>query len=307
MSTTARDGLPRAGLIGLGTMGAPMAANVLERLGAVTVWARRPESAAALVARGATLAPTPRELVAETDVLISVLPDLPQLEALLDGDDGLLAGTDHPLVLVVSSTSSAARIRELGDRLHAETDGRVRVVDAPVSGGEDGAVAGTLSVMVGGADDDVRRAMPVLDAVGTAVHLGPLGSGEVAKSCNQLIVAATIMALGEAAVIAERSGLELGPLFELLGGGYAGSRILQTRGDRIVQADYRPSGLARYMVKDLGFALDQAAAVGVTAPQLERLRSSFAELVDRGFGDQDIAVTRAFVEDLSRGGGSVNV
>ena len=140
--------------------------------------------------------------------------------------------------------------------------GRVRVIDAPVSGGSEGAQAGTLSIMVGGDERDVNDAWPVLAACGNPVHLGPLGSGQVAKACNQMIVAATVLALGEAAVLADRSGLDLDELFRLLAGGYAGSRILETRGDRIVREDYSPSGAARYMVKDLRFAATVAQATG---------------------------------------------
>ena len=142
------------------------------------------------------------------------------------------------------------------------TAGAVRVVDAPVSGGVEGAEAGTLSIMVGGEDRDVADGWAVLSACGNPVHLGPLGSGQVAKACNQMIVASTILALGEAAVLAERSGLDLTELFRLLGGGYAGSRILESRGDRIIQQDYSPSGVAKYMVKDLDFASAVATATG---------------------------------------------
>lgn len=290
---------PRAGVIGTGIMGAPMARNILEQLGAVTVWSRRPEATADLAAAGATVAASPRELAQASDVVISVLPDLEQLEALLDGPDGLIAGALQPLVLVISSTSSPLGVQRVAERLDGASGGRVRVVDAPVSGGEDGAIAGTLSVMVGGDEVDVARATPVLEAVGRPSHLGGLGAGEVAKSCNQLIVASTALALGEAAVIADRAGIDVAALFDLFAGGYAGSRILQTRGGRIAHRDYRPSGIARYMVKDLGFATDAARSGGVEAKLLARLRDSYTELVALGFGEDDIAVTRAYVERMS--------
>ena len=149
--------------------------------------------------------------------------------------------------------------------------------------------------MVGGADEDVARALPVLAACGTPVHLGPLGAGEVAKACNQMIVAATVLALGEAAVLADRSGLDLRVLFDLLGGGYAGSRILATRGERIVTEDYSPSGLAKYMVKDLDFATAIAAETDTHPVLLPAVRAGFVELVERGLGDFDMSVTRRFI------------
>ena len=186
-------------------------------------------------------------------------------------------------------------MRALQRRLARQTAGAVRVVDAPVSGGTDGADAGTLSIMVGGDDADVARALPLLRACGTPVHLGPLGAGQVAKACNQMIVASTILALGEAAVLADRSGLNLPVLFELLAGGYAGSRILSTRGERLVTEDYSPSGPAKYMVKDLDFATAIAAATDTHPVLLPAVKAAFEELVTHGLGDFDIAVTRRFI------------
>ncbi len=288
----------RVGFIGLGAMGQPMAANLLGRPGGrVRITGRGRERYGALVDAGAEWHDTPRSLAAGCRVVVLMLPDLPEVEAVLSGPDGILAAAPEDLVLVLSSTSSPTGVTELGTRLSAQTGGAVRVVDAPVSGGVDGAMAGTLSIMVGGADDDVARAVTVLQACGTPVHLGPLGSGQVAKACNQMIVSATVLALGEAAVLADRSGLDLTTLFDLLAGGYAGSRILATRGERIVTEDYRPSGVARYMIKDLTFATAVAEATNTHAVLLPTLRAAFEELTERGLGDLDIAVTRRFVAE----------
>ncbi|MFY9714771.1 MAG: NAD(P)-dependent oxidoreductase [Microbacterium sp.] len=280
------------GMIGLGAMGHPMAEHLLAARGALVVHARRPQPR--LLAAGASWAETPRELASRVDVLLSMLPDLPQLEALLEGDDGLLAGAGDLLILI-GSTSSAPAIRALAERLEVRSDGRVRVVDCPVSGGEDGAIAGTLSIMLGGSEEDAARAADILGACGSPVHLGPLGAGQVAKACNQLVVSATILALGEATVLAERSGLDLDALWNLLSGGYAGSRLLESRRDKLVSGDDSPSGMAQYMVKDLGFAAEVADATGTSAVLLPILRNAFDELVAAGLGDRDIAVTRRFV------------
>ncbi|WP_460774989.1 NAD(P)-dependent oxidoreductase [Microbacterium sp. GXF7504] len=282
----------RVGVLGLGSMGHPMTVRLLAAHGTVTVHARRrrPE----LEALGAVWAATPRELADRSDALLVMLPDLPDLERLLDGDDGLLAAGGD-LLLMIGSTSSAPGVRELAARL----PGRIRVVDCPVSGGEDGAIAGTLSIMLGGTDADTARAAAALAPCGTPVHLGPLGAGEVAKACNQLVVASTILALGEASVIAERSGIDLDALWRLLGGGYAGSRLLESRRDKLVTGDDAPSGVAKYMVKDLRFAAEAAAAGAVSPALLPALREAFDELVEAGLGDRDISTTRRFIQERS--------
>jgi len=285
----------RVGLIGLGAMGWPMARNLIAAGVRVGLTGRTPAKAAALVEAGAMWHDSPRSVAAASDVIVLMLPDLPEVEAVLDGPDGILAASPRDLVLVISSTSSPDGVRGLHRRLAEETDGAVRVVDAPVSGGTDGAEAGTLSIMIGGAEPDVARALPVMAACGRPVHLGPLGAGQVAKACNQMIVASTILALGEAAVLADRSGLNLRVLFDLLGGGYAGSRILSTRGERLVAEDYSPSGPAKYMVKDLDFATAIAAATDSNPVLLPAVKAAFDELVARGLGDLDIAVTRRFI------------
>lgn len=280
------------GVIGLGAMGAPMVHRLLAASRSVVVTGRSQKPA--LVDAGARWCGSPRELAAAAHAVLSMLPDLPELEAALDGPDGLLAGigADDELLLLVGSTSSAPAVRELAERLARETDGRVRVVDCPVSGGVDGATAGTLSIMLGGEADDAERAAALLAPCGTPVHLGPLGAGEVAKACNQLVVAATITALGEATVLADRSGLDLDALWTLLGGGYAGSNLLASRKDKLVTGDDSPSGIARYMVKDLGFAADIAAATGTNPALMPALRAFFDEIVESGNGERDISTTR---------------
>src|SRR5690606_9115344 len=192
---------------------------------------------------------------------------------------------------------SATGVRELAARLDRETDGRVRVVDCPVSGGENGATAGTLAIMMGGSEDDAALAARVLEPCGTPVRLGPLGAGEVAKACSQLVVASTAMALAEATVLAARSGIDPARMWDLLGGGYAGSNLLASRREKLVAEDYAPSGMAKYMLKDLRFATDVAEATGTHAALLPAVRAAFDELVERGLGEADMIVTRKFIEE----------
>lgn len=271
-----------------------MARRLLDARGSLAFYSRSPRPD--LVAAGADAASNPRELASASDAVLSMLPDLPQLEECLDGADGLLAA-DGRLLLMVGSTSSAPGVRALGDRLLGEAGGRVRLVDCPVSGGEDGARAGVLSIMVGGDQDDAADACELLEPCGRCVHLGPLGAGEVAKACNQMVVAATILALGEATVLADRSGIDAGVMWDLLAGGYAGSNLLRARRDKLVTADDSPSGMAKYMVKDLRFADAVAVATGTDTVLLPALRSAFDEVVERGWGDRDIAVTRRLVAE----------
>jgi 2-hydroxy-3-oxopropionate reductase len=229
-----------------------------------------------------------------------MVSDMPAVRAVLDGPDGVLAGVDRPAVLCVSSTVSPDAVRELDHHVRDATGGLLHLVDAPVSGGEEGAVAGTLSVMVGGAPDDVARVLDVYRAVGTPVHLGPLGAGQVAKACNQIIVAAEVLALGEAAVIAERAGLDVLAMFDLLGGGYAASRVLEVKKRRFAEHDHSPSGAARFMVKDLSAATEEARRTATPTPQTDLLLQVFTDLTARGYGDQDTAVVQAYLESFRR-------
>jgi 3-hydroxyisobutyrate dehydrogenase-like beta-hydroxyacid dehydrogenase len=295
MSQQPTEAAASTGVIGLGVMGHPMAANILRSGTAVHITGRSPEKYGDLIEAGAVWHDAAQSLADAVGVIVLMLPDLPQVEEMLAGPDGILAGNFDDLLLIIASTSSPIEVRDLGRRLTRETEGRVRVIDAPVSGGSEGAKAGTLSIMVGGTERDVNDAWPVLAACGNPVHLGPLGSGQVAKACNQMIVAATVLALGEAAVLADRSGLDLDKLFRLLAGGYADSRILQTRGDRIVREDYSPSGAARYLVKDLRFAATVAEVTDTHPVLLPALKAAFEELTASGYGDHDIAVTRRYV------------
>lgn len=299
------------GVVGLGAMGAPMARHLLAAHGAVHLAGRsaRPE----LVAAGATWHGSYRELGASVGALLLMLPDLPQAREVLFGagatasgilPDGVLAGAlerGGELLVMVGSTSSAPGVQRLGAELQAATGGRVRLVDAPVSGGEDGAIEGTLSIMMGGSEEDCGHATSILSACGTPVRLGPLGSGQVAKACNQLVVSATILALGEATVLAERSGLDAGSMWDLLAGGYAGSRLLSTRQQRLVEHDDSPSGAAKYLLKDLRCGLEVAQATGTDAPLLPVLEQTFSRIVKAGLGERDMAVTRRYVEERSGG------
>lgn len=288
------------GLIGLGSMGMPMLLSLLRasERGSVHAFSRSPAKLQAAEEHGAIVHETARGLAEASDVIVSVLPDLPELEELLAAREGIIAGIASPTFLVICSTCSPQGVRRLQDQLTEVTGGLVTVIDAPVSGGVEGARDGSLSIMVGGEAADFAAVESVLAAMGNPVLLGCLGAGQIAKACNQLVVAATALALGEAVVIAERSGLDLRKLLDLLSGGYAGSRVLETKKDKFVNKDYAASGRARFLIKDLGFAREEAERTGTRARELDLLHRVFTELTEAGFGESDIAVTAAYVDSV---------
>lgn len=280
------------GLVGTGAMGTPMAERLLGAGFDVLVHSRsvRP----ALRDAGAEYVGSPRELGERTDTVLVTLPDLPQLEPMLQGPESLLAGAGTLLVMV-GSTSSPVRLRELAASVSDATEGRVQLMDTPMSGGVEGARRGELSIMAGGTTEQAQRARQVLAACGTVHHVGPLGAGEVAKLCNQMVVSATMLALGEAVVLGDRSGIDTATLLEVLGGGYAGSTLLQAKKHKLISGDYSADGIAAYMLKDLGFATDVATDTDTSTLLLPLLVTAYRELVHAGLGDEDLAVVRRFI------------
>ena len=293
------------GFIGLGVMGGPMARHVAASLAgtgrSLVVNTLEERSAADLVAGGAVWAPTPREVAERCDVVLVMVPDVPAVRALVAGESGLVAGTTAPLTLVICSTVSPQSVRDLDAELGAASGGLLRVVDAPVSGGQRGAEAGTLSIMVGGPQELVTPVLPVLAAAGRPEHLGPLGAGQVAKACNQLICAASLAAIAEASVVAERAGLDVARLLSLLQGGYAGSTILADKAERYATKDYTVSGAARFWIKDLAAYQDEAGRTGTDTLVADRLLGAFTDLTEAGLGDLDTTVVQAWIADRGAG------
>lgn len=289
----------RVGLIGLGAMGAPMAELIHRSRPAASplvVHARRKESAAGALAAGAVWADSPAALAARVDVVVTMLPDLPELSEVIFSPNGLLGGAQAPLVVVACSTSSPEQTRTLGAQVAEDSAGLLELADAPVSGGVEGAAQGTLSIFLGGSPEGAAAAQHALAPCGTCVHLGPLGSGQVAKAANQLIVAATTVALAEALVMAERAGLDLAALVPILGGGYAGSRLLEVKGRKFVDRDHSPASPAKFMIKDLGFALDEARATGTPAAVSEAAAAVFRRMIEAGMGDLDSSGVQAYLD-----------
>ena len=286
---------PRVGFCGLGTMGAAMAANVARAGFGLTVWNRTPGRAEEPVTVGAVEAETPAAVAAASDIVIICVSDTPDVEAVLFGEQGLADGLAPGALVIDCSTIAPAATREFGSRL---ADGGVALVDAPVSGGSEGAQNGTLSIMVGGSEHDVERAMPVLAAMGASItHMGPLGSGQVTKAVNQVIISAMYLGVAEGLVLAMKSGLDARQVVEALAGGAAGSWVLQNRSGRMIDDEYPLGFRLALHQKDLAIALEQARTVGAALPVSALAAQIEAALVARGHGDDDnSALARAIRE-----------
>lgn len=289
----------RVGFVGLGLMGAPMASNISRAGWDVTAWNRSGAVFEGLsgVRRAAAVAE-----LRDEDTIIFMLPDLPFIEeAAADLLESWRNKAPRPgTAVVVMSSVSPTAVQLFGDTVHEASGGNAAVVDAPVSGGTAGAHSGSLAIMVGGTQSQFEALKPLLETMGTTVRrMGPLGSGSLAKACNQLIVGTTTAALAEAAELAERSGMDVRALFEVLSGGLAGSRVLENVGPRLAAKDYAPTGPAKFMHKDLGFVLTSAQAVGSAVPMASAAIDLYAELKRQGLGDQDLAVVRQAIANLS--------
>ncbi|WP_030812790.1 2-hydroxy-3-oxopropionate reductase [Streptomyces sp. NRRL S-337] len=283
--------------VGLGIMGSPMAVNLAEAGHTVVGWNRSPGRADALVAAGGKEAGSIAEAVRDADVVITMVPASPQVEAVAYGPDGILENA-RPGTLFIDHSSITPQTSI--DLAKAAADKGIRVLDAPVSGGEAGAVEGVLSIMVGGARADFDAARPVFDAVGaTVVHCGPHGAGQTVKAANQLIVAVNLQALAEAVVFLEKSGVDLGAALEVLGGGLAGSTVLARKKDGILARDFTPGFKLELHHKDMGIVTDAARTVGATLPAGAVAAQLIASAVARGDGALDHSALLRGVELLS--------
>lgn len=262
-----------------------MVRNLLRRDYAVTVWNRTPAKYARLLGEGAQARTTAGAVAAESDVLISMLMEWVHLEALLDGPNGIVNRLRPGSLFIDMGTDPPERARDLARILDARD---VAALDAPVSGGERGAIEGTLSIMAGGTQEAFARAKPIFEALGTTVvHVGPAGSGQIAKACNQLVVAVGVAAVAEALALARAFGTDPAKVREAMLGGFAASRILEEHGARILARNWKPGGAIKVHVKDR--AIIEAAASGagldlaVARTALDRIKA----FVERGHGELD--------------------
>ncbi len=285
MDTDTNVATDRVGFIGLGTMGASMAANLARAGFDLTVWNRTPGRDDAALAAGARRAPTPAAVAEASDVIVVCVTDSPQVEEVLFAEHGLAQGLRNGSLVIDCSSISPLATRDYADRLASRG---VTWVDAPVSGGSEGAANATLSIMVGGADDDVARARPVLAAMGTTItHIGELGAGQWAKAINQVILAGTYLGVAEGITLGLTAGLDMEKVVAALSGGAAASWILSNRSDRMIHDDYPLGFKLALHRKDLGIALALADETGADLPIAMMAATFEDELIAGGHGDED--------------------
>jgi 3-hydroxyisobutyrate dehydrogenase-like beta-hydroxyacid dehydrogenase len=288
-------------VIGTGIMGAPMACRLAEAGFKVTAWNRTLDKASALQDRGVTTAGNAAEAASRADVVLCMLSSGPVCEALLMGDDGVIAAMRPGSTLLVMSSipveMAVAVSKAAGDR-------GVDCLDAPVSGGEKGAKEGTLAIMAGGEAAIVDRLRPLFACLGRVTHVGPSGSGALTKLANQLIVASTICAVAEALTLAESGGADPARVREALLGGFADSTVFRQHGLRMVEGNFQPGGPAKYQVKDTSTALGFARSRGLTLPVSEEVDRLFRAMVEHGDGDLDHSGVILELQRRNAGGGN---
>jgi 2-hydroxy-3-oxopropionate reductase len=285
------------GFIGLGIMGRPMARNLLKAGFPLVVHNRHQEVTDEFLAMGARALTQPREIAASCDVLITMLPGPAQVEKVLVGPGGVIEGAHTRLVVIDMSTIAPVVASTLATRLGEHG---ITMLDAPVSGGDKGAIAGTLSIMVGGDEETYRRCTPIFQALGkTIVHVGGSGAGQVVKACNQVVVALVIEAVSEALVLGSKAGVDPAKILQVLSGGLAANRVMELRGATMLAHDFTPGGRARFHHKDLGFALETARKYGVSLPVTALVDQMFASLEVKGRGDLDHSALLTYLEDLA--------
>jgi 3-hydroxyisobutyrate dehydrogenase len=295
--TTTESNKERIGFVGLGTMGQFMAANLVKAGFAVTVWNRTPERAGPLVELGASHVATPADVARSSQIVVTCLTDSPQVEEVLFGSSGLAEGFAAGSLFIDCSTISPTKAKEFSERL--ATQG-VASLDAPVTGGSEGAKNATLSILVGGDDQDFERARPVLDAMGrTVTHLGAVGAGQWAKAINQVILASMYLGVAEGVTLGLKAGLDVERVLGALRGGAAGSWVMENRSGRMIDDDYPLGFKISLHRKDLGIGLELAREVGAVLPVASMAATFEDGIIAQGFGDDDNSALARPIRKLS--------
>ena len=286
--------IQKIGCVGLGVMGRPAALNLIRAGFSVAVWARRPESCKPLADAGAEVFESPKALAAGCDAVVTNVSDSPDVENLVLGADGIADGIARGGLVIDMSTISPSTARKVAAGLASRG---ADFLDAPVSGGEKGAIEGALTFMVGGAEDAFNRGLPVMRAMGkTVTRIGESGAGQVAKACNQVIIGATIGGVAEALRLARANGADPAKVREALLGGFASSKVLETHAMRMLTGDYAPGFKAKLHLKDMNIALDNARENRIPLPSAELFRGRLRRLMDAGDGELDSAAAAKMVD-----------
>lgn len=286
------------GFIGLGAMGRPMALHLLKAGHALSVYARRAASAQPLVDAGATLRASPAEVAAASEVVFTVVTTGSDVEEVALGAQGILHGAKAGTVLVDMGTIPPGTARRIAAAL---AERGIEMIDAPVSGGERGAIEATLAIMAGGKAEVLERVRPLLEKLGkTIVHIGPSGAGQVAKACNQMIMVANIEACAEAVRLANASGVDAVRVVKALSGGSAGGRVLEFFGGKMAARDFKAGVEARLHHKDFGILMNEATALGLAAPLAGLVWQQLNALMANGWGKEDTSSLLRVLEGISR-------
>lgn len=287
------------GFIGLGIMGRPMALNLLKGGHALTVWARRPASMQPLLDAGARAADSPAEAARGSDLVISMVADAPDVAEVMLGEHGVVHGAAPGRVAIDMSTILPAAARDIGAGLAAAG---VDFLDAPVSGGEVGAIAGTLSIMVGGSAAAFSTARPAFECMGrNIVHVGDSGAGQVAKAANQIVTGVGVLTVAEALNFAARNGVDPARVREALLGGFAYSKILENHGQRMLDRNFKPGFKSWMHQKDMNIVMQSAHALGLCLPASAAAAQMFNAMVGAGLGEEDSIAMLKLLERLSGG------
>ncbi len=289
--------MERLGFIGLGIMGKPMALNLLKAGYPLVVLNRGPDPQNELVAAGATAGRSPQDVARQSDVVITMLPDSPDVEQVVLGRDGVLEGLQSGGLVIDMSTVLPSLARHIAD-VALQKD--CEALDAPVSGGQVGAENATLSIMVGGPAAAFGRAKPIFEKMGKSiVHMGKAGAGQVTKAANQIVCSGTIAAVGEALVFAEKAGVDPGRVREALLGGFAQSRILEVHGNRMLQRNFQPGFKLKLHRKDMAIVLNTARDLGVALPVSAIVTELMNALTATGGGELDHSALVTIFEKLA--------
>lgn len=273
------------GFIGPGIMGRPMALNLLKHGYSVSAYARKPDALRALVEAGATACNTPAEAATRVDIVITMVSDTPDVEQVLFGENGVIHGAMRGCIVVDMSTISPVATRSFAKRL--ESFG-IEMLDAPVSGGEIGAINGSLSIMAGGKQEIFDKIRPVLECLGQSIILiGENGAGQVAKACNQIVAGITIEAVAEAISFAQRNGVDAAKVRTALLGGFAGSKILEVHGQRMLDLDFKPGFKVALHHKDMRIVMETARQLGLSLPAAELVTQHLNTLMEHGDAELD--------------------
>jgi 2-hydroxy-3-oxopropionate reductase len=286
------------GFIGLGIMGKPMAQNLMEAGYGLTVHNRSPEKAEELGKEGASVAANPTEVAEKSDIIVTMLPDSPDVRNVVVGEKGVLEGLGEGSLLVDMSTISPVVTEELAEKVKERG---ASMLDAPVSGGDVGAIEGTLSIMVGGSEEDFERAKPLFDVMGSTVtHVGPTGAGQVTKAANQVVVALTIEAVSEALVLGSKGGVAPEKILDVLSGGLASNKVMEVKREKFLSHEFDPGFRSELHHKDLGIALAAGREYGVVLPVTAIVDQMLLAMKRKGWGGEDHSALLRVIEDLSQ-------